>query len=466
MSEHLRYEDAILRLARKAQGRRTHGSGFQYVFLVGAGASVSSHIPDGRTMCDQLRSKYPVTDDEIDKFERMGMTRYQATLRAIRDTLDDKFISRYIREMILNNARRPEPDGRWIVNNFYDTLANILAEKSYFCRVALTTNFDPLLYYAFIQNRNTEPVLIRHFEELESMRPREVYEEFPCLMYLHGYWQNHQLYNDPSQLGTYAAQWVEGLSQLLLEHDVIVVGYSGLEDSIALEWIRKCLQRGRDVFWCVHSPDGYLDNARVAQILAKLTIDSKLPLDRQNLKFAPIPNADRAALDLGKALGLPRATQLATLHDVFPWFSPAGMSVFANGGSVEPRAEGSLILDFAMGDDPFPGNNHAGINIDTVEHQLSLDGYNALSVEYTVEALTAPADAAGFEIKLHSEKNAWSYHLPLRPEGNSHLVLLDEYRRNDVDLRRIWRVVIAADVKCLGTSGGARITIKRTSLTK
>jgi len=87
-------------------------------------------------------------------------------------------------------------------------------------------------------------------------------------------------------------------------------------------------------------------------------------------------------------------------------------------------------------------------------------------VEYTVEALTAPADAAGFEIKLHSEKNAWSYHLPLRPEGNSHLVLLDEYRRNDVDLRRIWRVVIAADVKCLGTSGGARITIKRTSLTK
>lgn len=464
MSEHLSYEKAIAKLTRKAQGRRAHGSGFQYVFLVGAGASVSSHIPDGRTMCDQLRRRYPVTDEEIDRFERLGMTRYQATLRAIRDTLDDKFISRYIREMILTNARRPEPDGRWIVNNFYDTLANILTEKGHFCRVALTTNFDPLLYYAFIQNWNTEPVLIRHFEELESMRPREVYEEFPCLMYLHGYWQNHQLYNDPSLLGTYAARWVEGLSQLLLEHDIIVVGYSGLEDSIALEWIRKCLQRNRDVFWCVHSPEGYLDNGRVAQILAKLTLESKLPLDGPNLKFVPISSADRTALDIGKALELPRATQLATLHDVFPWFSPAGMSVFANGGKVEPLSEGRLLLDFTMGEDPFPGNNHAGVNIDTVEHQLSLDAFNFLRVEYAVDALEAPPDAPGFEIKLHSEKNAWSYHLPLRPEGDTHLVPLDEYRRNNIDLRRIWRVVVAADVKCLGTGGRARIALKHTSL--
>ena len=67
-----------------------------------------------------------------------------------------------------------------------------------------------------------------------------------------------------------------------------------------------------------------------------------------------------------------------------------------------------------------------------------------------------------FEFKLHSPYNAWSYHVPIERVGlNTHKIPLERFIEHEVDLSRIWRIVIAADVNCLGRNGQVRIALKR-----
>lgn len=449
------YADAVQSIVESANLKSKNG-GFQYVLLLGAGASVSSHIPDGRIMCEALKKDYKVDEKHIKTYIDMGLTEYQAIFRSVIEKKGSNFLPKYIRRMILF-ARRPEPDNRWIINNCYNTIANILNNRGYFSRTVFTTNFDPLLYYAFIQNWNVEPVLIRHYHEIESMQPRDIYDEFPCLVYLHGYWQNHQHYHEPGQLDEFAAKWIDRL-MAWLEHEIIVIGYSGLEDSIALKWLQKSLLHNKTVWWCIYSPTGKFDYDQ-----CKL-VENKIGVDSDNLRFLPIASADHFALDLGKKLKLSQAIEVSCADRVFPWFRPNDLSHFANGSSLNITAENSLALEFAMGEDPFPGNNHAGINIDSVEHELNIDSYNKIIVEYRTSSPFLK-NAPGFEFKLHSRKNAWSYHVPLT-DGKliAHDIDLDKFRRNGVDLTKIWRVVIAADVKCFGVNGSATVSIQRTEI--
>jgi hypothetical protein len=146
------YENAIKRIVNRSRGAEKAGKpNFQYIFLVGAGASISSNIPDALTMCCNIQKSYEIKEEDILKYINQDITRYQATFRAAMDKSDNRFISRLVRDQI-QNARRPSPDYRWIINNFYNTIAEILIFKTYFSRVVITTNFDPLIYYAFIQN--------------------------------------------------------------------------------------------------------------------------------------------------------------------------------------------------------------------------------------------------------------------------------------------------------------------------
>ena len=41
---------------------------------------------------------------------------------------------------------------------------------------------------------------------------------------------------------------------IVLKNDVIVVGYSGLEDNIAQKWLRACLRNECRIWWCLFHP--------------------------------------------------------------------------------------------------------------------------------------------------------------------------------------------------------------------
>jgi hypothetical protein len=454
------YLDCINSIIEKAKYREKEKKrGAEYVFLIGAGASVSSHIPDGQTMCNNLQDKYKIDKEMIKKLNVKGDTNYQVILGAIRSITNESFISETIRELI-KKARRSEPDGRWIINNCYNILAGILTEKIHFSRTVFTTNFDPLLYYAFIQNWNIEPILIRHYKELETMRPKDVEEEFPCLIYLHGYWQNHQLYHEPEQFNEYGSEWVNRLLLSWVGHDVIVIGYSGLEDNIALKWLKECLEKGQTVWWCIYCPDGVLRDDQTNPIREKLNVLGK------RLKFIPIKSADQFSLDLGKAIGITHAIEISCVNNIFEWFKPNSISHFSNGAELNYTTDKELILDFKLGDDKFPGNNHAGLNIDTVEYEVNIDDFMSIEIDYAVNAKHIAKGSPGFEFKLHSKENAWSYHVPICKGKNTLEIPLDKFRDNKVNLNQIWRIVIAADVKCFGRKGEATVSISKTRLNK
>lgn len=453
------YHESINSIIEKVKYREKRKKGSQYIFLLGAGASVSSHIPDGQTMCTNLQKEYQIDKERVKVYKAMGLTDYQAILGAIRDITDDEFISETIRELI-KKARRPEPDGRWIINNCYNILASILTEKIHFSRTVFTTNFDPLLYYAFIQNWNIEPILIRHYKELESMRPKDVYEEFPCLIYLHGYWQNHQLYHEPRQFKKYGDEWVNRLLLSWVGHDIIVIGYSGLEDSIALKWLRTCLESGKMIWWCVYCPDGILKDKQTKPIRDKLNVSG------ESLKFIPIKSADQFSLDLGKEIGITHAIEISCVNTIFEWFKPNSISHFSNGAELSYKTVKELKLDFKLGNDEFPGNNHAGLNIDTVEYEVNIDDFTSIEIDYSVNAKNILEDSPGFEFKLHSKKNAWSYHVPICKGKNKIEIPLEKFRDNGVNLNQVWRIVIAADVKCFGRNRKATVSIFKTKLKK
>lgn len=456
-------DQAINDIVNKTIGARRIGNknGFQYVYLVGAGASVASNIPDAFNMCKEIREKFKeIKDDEIEQNIKNGMSKYQATFFEARKYTDDKFLSRFVRDQI-KKARRPKPDYRWIINNFYNTLAEILVECKFFSGLILTTNFDPLLYYAFIQNWSTEPSLIRHYEEIKSMRPQDVLDEFPAIIYLHGYWQNHWLYHEPSELEQYAKQWKSVLSQYFY-HDVIVVGYSGLEDSIAIDWLKECLNNNQTIWWCIHCPNDNVerDNYRYIELIRRKVGDC----NSKKLKIFPIKNAEQFILDLGSGLNLMQARKIQCLYSIFNWFKPINIDQFSNGASLRFDTKGYLTLNFKMGNDPFPGNNHAGINIDTVYYELCLKRFKKLRIFYNVNKITALKTSPGFEFKLHSINNAWSYHVPFEAKEGYHEIPLIKFSEQGVDLDRIWRIVIAVDVKCLGKDGECTIKIYNTEL--
>ncbi len=457
--------------------RRTVLNHPSFVFLIGAGASVTSHIPDGATVLKGLKKKYKFSHEVVDEYrDKLRMTEYQATMYAIRNhSANGAFeISDYIRMLIEKNARRRAPDNRWIINNCHEVVAGILVHKPDFARAAITTNFDPLLNYALLQQWNTEPLLIRHYDEVESMKPAALQHRFPVLLHIHGYWQNHEVYNDPVQFAEWMSQWNAALEQSW-PSDVIVIGYSGQEDSIAMEWLRCCVRYGRTVWWCRYAPGGrlreFLSDEDIVANLANNRISTGRV--RSQVEFIPIEGADQFALQLGTALSVPGAKDMKGIADVFPWFKPSEVSAFGNNATAKLKTyKGNIAfrespdalepkITFSMAGAKNPANNHAGINIDTVEREFRMPK-RATKIRIYYSGSSSQKDRR-FEFKLHSRKNAHRVLIPIFPNKQGyHDIPLSKFL--NVDLKTIWRVVIAADSDAIKPREKASIRIHRTEL--
>lgn len=93
------YENAISRIVKRSTGAESVGTDFQYIFLDGAGASVSSNIPDTPTICRNIQEIYKIEETEISDFMKQeSRTIYQATFRAAMEKSDNNFISRFVRD--------------------------------------------------------------------------------------------------------------------------------------------------------------------------------------------------------------------------------------------------------------------------------------------------------------------------------------------------------------------------------
>ena len=461
--------DAIELIVNGAGGFRTRYDNygyqdFRYIFLIGAGASFSSDIPGGLQISESFMSEYNITEEMIEKeiAKDPNLSRYQAVLRIVQEGESAEHVSEHIRNFILK-ARRPEPDFRWKINSCYNGIASIIVNRKYFSRVAFTTNFDPLLHYAFIQNFYSEPVLIRHSQEIENNSfPKGIEKDFPVLMYLHGYWQNHHLFHDATQFQNFHDTWIKLLTKEWNSNHVIVLGYSGLENSIATKWLKNCLSQPSDikVWWCYYCANEMLSNDDQNKMEK---IRSNLNCYDQRLEFILIKSADQFILDLGSRLDIEYCKNISCVNKIFDWFYPSDISKFNNGATIRyyPGTD-YLKIDFESGNDLLPGNNHAGLNIDTVKHVLDINHYNEIELDYEIRFEgEIPKDSPGFEFKLHSENSGWSYHIPIQVDKRTkQLIDLNEFRKKDINfLKNIWRLVIACDVKTMGINNKLSIMI-------
>lgn len=197
-----------------------------------------------------------------------------------------------------------------------------------FCRSVFTTNFDPLLQRS-LQLVQTLYYMSDRPTTLEA--PHD--DDHPAihLLYTHGSVHRHMLLNTAEEIHRGESRNAAALAGYFRHKGVIVIGYSGWQDSV-MSALKACEEFDGNLYWInIHSPQA------AAQQLSKEVVDF-LAAHRGNAFYVQA-SADEAMASLHSALGLgdepsflrdPLAPMRAALDDVV---LPEGLASAAAGGA-------------------------------------------------------------------------------------------------------------------------------------
>ena len=427
-----------------------------YLFLLGAGASDSCDIPVAKGMVIDLKEQLRKQGQWDESEERDHRLRdYQHVMSKFRFASQQADIIRgYI-------ERAKAADGRWKLNHCYLVLCEIWKSYSNYPRVLLTTNFDPLFHYALLE-QNIEAKLIRYFSEMEYMDPFDT-EAFPSIIYLHGYWQNHHLYNNLQTFLSFRTQWVRALTPNLNRFGLVVLGYSGYPEDIAMQTLLHIhdqlgTQIDGPILWC------HLERTQISN-------ETHAVLDKLGNVFAvPIQDADSFMLRVGESLGLPQVIKIRAFASVLEELPPGFIGEFCNQATVSVKV-GTLsaisnqrdvtIWVKTHPDYEKPGENYAGIEIYTVKRLFDVSKHSLVIVEY--DATLREGQGGGsqkFEFKLQSREAAHIEYIPIG-QGKEISLSLARYSDEGVNLGAVDRIVIAANCEQIGCGSLLEIKLKR-----
>lgn len=447
-------EEAANRIANDIKTRKGRKGG--YLFLLGAGASYSCDIPVAEEMVSDLSKKLSQQGQWDESEERNSRMRdYQHVMSKFPFASDQAEI---IREYI---ERAKAADGRWKLNHCYLSLCEIWKTYLNYPRVLLTTNFDPLFHYALLE-QNIEAKLIRYFPEMEYMDPFDT-ETFPAIIYLHGYWQNHHLYNDLQTFLSFRDQWVKALTPNLRRFGLVVLGYSGYPEDIAMQtllYIHDQLgtQIGGPVLWC------HLEKTQISG--ETLSVLDKLG----NVFAVPIRDADSFMLRVGEILGLPQIIKIRAFASVLAELTPGFIREFRNQAdvSVDVGATSTILnqRSVTIRIETHPnfeksGENYAGIEIYTVKRLFDLSTYSRVILKYDATLYKGRDDGSQkFEFKLQSREATHIEYVPIGI-GKEISLPLARYSDDGVDLKAVDRIVIAANCDQIGCGSTLEIKLAR-----
>ncbi len=342
-------------------------------------------------------------------------------------------------------------DGQWKLNHCYLVLSEIWKTYPQYPRILLTTNFDPLFHYALLE-QNIEPKLIRYFSEMNHMQPFDT-KKFPTIIHLHGYWQNHFLYNDIRAFKNYRGQWVKRLVPELQPYGLVIIGYSGHPYDIMMQTLLGTGEYDRiagDIYWC-HLEDTQIDN------------DIYVKLDKMGNVFeVPIQDADSFMLKIGEALKFPQIVKISAFASVIEGTPPGFTWEFNNHATVDVDVDNGVIIRIKTHPDyGKSGENYAGIDIYTVQRLFDLSKYSQVTVEYDAKLKEGKSDGSHkFEFKLQSAEAAHIEYIPIGLDQETTLEL-SLYSNVGVDLRAVDRIVIAANCEQIGCGSSLEIKLKR-----
>ena len=128
-----------------------------------------------------------------------------------------------------------------------------------------TTNFDDMLRRA-IPSSCSRPIREYGMDTPSRLRSSAERDEYVNVVYLHGDYRYDTLRNTSDELQALDQQHADDLSKLLLELPLLVVGYSGRDESVMRSLEAAYSRRGQGMLYWLHL-DGYEPSDRVRALL-------------------------------------------------------------------------------------------------------------------------------------------------------------------------------------------------------
>ena len=289
-----------------------------FAWLLGAGASATAGIPTGYQMIQEFRTRLfasetgislreidpadPVWQSRIDlHHERKGVlppkgdpSEYSRAFEALYPTADDR------RLFIRNQVSKGSP------SLGHKVLGSLLGARKTPC--VFTTNFDSLVESAATIASQLLPANERGTPTLAAIDNAARAEtclresEWPLIVKLHGDYQSVELKNTDQELAQQDAQLRLVLTQSLQRFGLVVVGYSGRDDSVMQALgavLRSPVRYPKGIYWLCRDADSLLpavrellEQAKLAQVdvhLVKGTTFDELCGDIADVTDLPAP---------------------------------------------------------------------------------------------------------------------------------------------------------------------------------
>lgn len=258
-----------------------------FLFILGAGASVSSEIPTGKAMArgwveELWHQAVGDAGTPLDEWATPGNLRIpEFSLHRVDEFYPQVYGIRFRDDRERGQAYLEEKMAGAKPGVGYSILAQILAKTRH--KAVITTNFDNLVADALAAYTDTFPLVCGHESLADFVRARL---RRPVVAKIH---RDLLLapQSAPDETGKLPEEWTRALVRLLADFTPIVVGYGGNDGSLMsfLEDLEPGTLRG-GIYWCYWSPGG-APNQRIRTFVA-----------RQHGRFVAISDFDEFMLQV------------------------------------------------------------------------------------------------------------------------------------------------------------------------
>jgi hypothetical protein len=242
-----------------------------------------------------------------------------------------------------------------------------------------------------------EPKLIRHPLELAYMFPFET-DVFPTTIHLHGYWQNHHVYQNSEDWETFGQAWVQPLAPSIARQGLVVLGYAGCPEDIVFRILNRIRENhmamSGNIYWC----------CRNGALPAHDTYAALLRFPE--VRLVEIEDADSFMLQIGAALGLEEIQHLTRVAKICPALPPGYLQTYANHAEVKIESSNEKYFGIEIKtsqDHPESGENYAVVDIYPVHKRFDISGFKDVTIKYEAAVSGSWPTDPTFEFKIHSK---------------------------------------------------------------
>lgn len=238
------------------------------IFLLGAGASVTSGIPLADEMVEQIAREEYCTENRYSPADpRIRRSDWYPWLQKQRWYREEQGLAAHY-PYVVGNILWPRERRRGFFRDIlstsvppssgYECMAELIGRKV--VRTVLTTNFDAILQEVCRGN----PRIHHHLDVIQTKSDYTRLSTDPAnpqIVYLHGSVEHYTDRNSIAEIeGPLDEALVSRLAPLLRDHPLVVIGYRGAEPSVMkhlfINHIEKTEGYRHGIYWCVRNDQG------------------------------------------------------------------------------------------------------------------------------------------------------------------------------------------------------------------